>query len=337
MMSMNAGARERRSSNAGSRGTRPTWLCAALIAAAAITVSGQRAAFVQVGSIPGPADFVKAQGEYAYIAAGRTLTIVDVRDPAAPKRAGSYAFPEMIWGLTLSGNLAYVAADTAGLVILDVSNPAAPVLRGTLKTPGQAKSVALASNTAYVADHVRGIDVVSLASPAAPMLSGSVFVDGFAKDLVMRGSVLYEIDQPNGLNVFDAGTPALAPLGSLTLSAAISLRPQLDVSETGVTPRLAVVSGGGPIQIYDVTDAKAPKAVTSYRTPGNAQRVQVKGSDLYVADGPAGLQVVSLATPAMPAITATFKTPMQARDVAVSGSLVFVVSGPDVLILRRTP
>jgi hypothetical protein len=323
--------------DAGSTGTRPTCLCLALIAAAAITASGQKAAFVQVGSIAGPVDLVKAQGDFVYLGADKTLTIVDVHDPAAPKRTGSYSFAEMIWNVTLAGNMAYVAADTAGLAVLDVSNPAAPVLRGTLKTPGQAKSVAVAANTAYVADHVRGIDVVSLASPAAPALSGSVFVDGFAKDLVLRGSVLYAVDQPNGFTVFDAGSPALAPLGSLTLSTPIPLRAQLDVSESGVTPRLAVVVGGGPVQIYDVTDARAPKPVTAYRTPGNAQRVQVKGSDLYVADGPAGLALVSLATPTTPTITGTFKTPMPARDVAVSGSLVFVVSGSDgVLILRRT-
>jgi len=312
----------------------------AILLARSVTVSAQHATFVQVGSIPGAADLVEAQGDYAYIAAGKTLTIVDVRDPAAPKRAGSYAFPEIIWGVTLAGNTAYVAADTYGLGILDVSDPVVPMLRGMLKTPGQAKNVAVSGDVAFVADHVRGVDVVRLASPASPaspVLAGSQFVDGFAKDVVIRGRFLYVIDQPNGLNVFDIANPAAATLaGSSTLTDPIPLRAQLDVTDSA-SPRLAVVVGGGPVQIYDVTDPKAAKVSAIYRTPGAAQRVQLKGSELYVADGPAGLQVVNLATPATPTISGSFKTAMPARDVAVSGSLVFVVSGQEVLILRRTP
>ena len=313
-----------------------TRACVAMLVAGVVTVSAQRATFVQVGSIAGAADLVEAQGDYVYVAAGGTLTIVDVRDQAAPKRAGSYAFPALIWGVTLAGNRAYVAADTYGLAILDVSDPRAPVLLGMLKTPGQAKNVAVAGDVAFVADHVRGVDVVRLTSPAAPTLTGSQFVDGFAKDVVARGRFLYAIDQPNGLNVFDIANPAAVTLtGSSTLTVPIPLRAQLDVSDSA-SPRLAVVVGGGPVQIYDVSDPKATKVSAIYRTPGAAQRVQLKGSDLYVADGPAGLQVVDLATPSAPTVAASFQTPMPARDVAVSGPLVFVVSGPEVLILRRS-
>jgi len=209
-------------------------------------------------------------------------------------------------------------------------------LLGMVKTPGQAKNVAVAGDVAFVADHVRGVDVVRLTSPAAPTLAGSQFVDGFAKDVVARGHFLYAIDQPNGLNVFDIANPAAVTLtGSSTLTVPIPLRAQLDVSDSA-SPRLAVVVGGGPVQIYDVSDPKAAKVSAIYRTPGAAQRVQLKGSDLYVADGPAGLQLVDLATPSAPTIAASFQTPMPARDVAVSGPLVFVVSGPEVLILRRS-
>jgi hypothetical protein len=318
---------------------RPGPAYAAFVTAALVTiaVSGQGTAFVHVGTIAGPADLVEAEGDYAYVASGKTLTIVDVHDPATPKRAGSYTFPELIWGVTLAGNTAYVAVDTAGLAMLDIANPLAPVLRATLKTPGQAKAVAIGSNAAYVADHVRGIDVVTLPSPASPVLAGSQFVDGFAKDVVTRGNLLYALDQPSGLTIFDTTSGPMAQVGALTLGMPIPLRAQLVVSDATAGTRLAVVVGGGPLQIYDVTDPRKPHAVTTYRTPGNAQRVQMKGTDLYVADGPSGLQVVNLAMPSIPAITASFTTPMPARDVAASGRLVFVASGDSVLILRRAP
>jgi hypothetical protein len=305
----------------------------------AIPVGAQTMNFTPVGSIAGPADLVKVSGRYAYVSAGKTLTIVDVTDPAAPKRAGAYTFPELIWGLTVVGSTAYVAADTYGLGILDVSNAAAPVLRGALKTPGQAKNVALFGTRALVADHVSGIDVVDISTPAKPVLVGSFFVDGFAKDVVTTGTLAFALDQPAGLYVFDlAKLESFEPAATMTLASPIPLRAQLTVGQMPSTDgqRLAVVVGGGPIQIYDVSNRQAMVHAASYRTPGVAQRVSLMGTRAYVADGPAGLQVVDLSAPSKPSIVGSYKTAAPARDVAVDGSLVFVIVGNEqVLILRQ--
>jgi hypothetical protein len=317
-----------------------------------VSVAAQTLTFTQVGSIAGPADLIEVQGRTAYVAAGKTLTIVDVTDPAAPRRAASYTFPELIWGVTVSGTRVYVAADTYGLGILDVSDIAAPKLIGALKTPGQAKNVAIfKQNRALVADHIRGINLVDISVPEKPALLTSFFVDGFAKDVVVGpGNFAYALDQPAGLNIFDLSSPsAFAPVGMTTLANPIPLRAQLDVSESSgplgaearsakaTRQRLAVVAGGGPVQIFDVSETKAPKQATVYRTPGAAQRVVLQGVRLYVADGPAGLQVLDLTTPSTPTIIGAHKTQMGARDVAVADALVFVVvGGEQVLILRQS-
>jgi hypothetical protein len=76
---------------------------------------------------------------------------------------------------------------------------------------------------------------------------------------------------------------------------------------------------------------------TTYRTPGNAQRVTIRGTRAYVADGPGGLQVLDLSTPSTPAIVGGYQTSMPARDVAVTDALVLVVTADGVLILRPKP
>ena len=43
-----------------------------------VLVSAQTMQFAQVASIPGPADRLDVQGQYAYIAAGKSLTIVEI-------------------------------------------------------------------------------------------------------------------------------------------------------------------------------------------------------------------------------------------------------------------
>jgi hypothetical protein len=302
--------------------------------------AAQTATFVPVGSIAGPVNMVEADGRYAYLTAGKTLTVVDISNPASPVRAGAYTFPEMIWGVAVVGTTVYVAADTYGLGILDVSNPRAPALRGRLKTPGQAKNVALYGTRALVADHVSGIDAIDVSTPTMPKLTGSFFVDGFAKDVVIRDSFAYALDQPTGLSVFDlTKTGAFEPVASATLANPIPLFAQLDVSPGSAKgERVAVVVGGGPIQIFTVRSGLAPVLATTYRTPGSPQRVAIRGTRAYLADGPAGVQVLDLSAPSQPAMVGGYKTATPARDIAVTNSLVLVVTGgEEVLILRQEP
>jgi len=317
----------------------PILLCAGIFALRAACASAQSVTLTPVGSFTGPADLIKVNGSVAYVSAGASLTVVDISDPAAPKRVGAYTFPELIWGFTVAGNTVYVAADTYGLGILDVSNAAMPVLRGALKTPGQAKNVALFGTKALVADHVSGIDMIDVSTPAKPVLAGSFFVDGFAKDVVTAGTLAFALDQPTGLSVFDLTTSGVfEPAATLTLVNAIALRAQLAVSQesSATGPRVAVVAGGGPLQVYDVSNRRAMVHASTYRTPGNPQRVTLQGTRAYVADGPAGLQVVDLSAPATPAIVGSYKTAAPARDVAIFDSLVFVVlANEEVLILRQ--
>ena len=198
-----------------------------------------------------------------------------------------------------------MAQPTPPAWILDVSNAAAPVLRGALKTPGQAKNVALFGTRALVADHVSGIDLVDVSTPARPILLGSFFVDGFAKDVVTTGTLAFALDQPAGLSVFDlTKSGSFEPSAMMTLASPIALRAQLAVSPDSSKPgaRVAVVVGGGPMQIYDVSNLQAMTHAVSYRTPGFPQRLSLQGTRAYVADGPQGLQVADPSTPSKPEI-----------------------------------
>jgi hypothetical protein len=323
------------------------------VAATAFTVLGtaiesstQTVQFTRLGSIAGPADLVDVHEGHAYIAADRTLTIVNIANPAAPKRLGSYTFPEKIWGFRIVGSLVYVAADFFGLGILDVSNLAAPVLRGSLKLPGQAKNVAVVGTRAAVADHMSGVDHVDVSNPAKPVSLGSFFLDGYARDVASSGSYAYAVDSPTGVYVFDlakAGTvDAVSTQQSATAPGSLVVA---DADTAG--PKVAILVGGNSLQIYDLSKPLEPVRVGTFRTSsGRPRRVALGGSVVYVADGQDGLQLVDVTTPAKPAALGGFKTEKQARDVAVADSLVLVVVGlpgegprevkdQEVLILRR--
>ena len=311
-------------------------------------VGAQTLQFTQIGTIPGPADLIQVDGTLAYIAADHTFTVVDISDPAAPKPGGTYTFPERIWGFRIVGSTAYVAADFFGLGILDVSNPAAPRLQGSLKTPGQAKNVAVFKTQALISDHMSGVDHVDISNPAKPVSLGSFFLDGYSRDVAASGPMAYAVDSPTGVYAFDLSKKG--PLDAVSTQQTATAPNTIELSDPSAEgPPIAVLTGGGLLQIYDLSNPVAPVKVGTHETSGaRYSRATLKGKVAYVPDLRGGMQVVDLSTPATPRVIATYKTATPVRDVAVAGSLVYVVVGPlapggnrwagggEVLILRET-
>ena len=182
---------------------------------------------------------------------------------------------------------------------------------------------------------------------------GNYFTEGYARDVAAFGSLAYVVDQPTGFSVLDVSTQG-APVEVSTQQTAgspmiIAMSP--DRIDDAKARRIACVIGAGRspqagwLQVYDVTDPKAPVKVAAYKTPGRAVRAAVVGALAYVADAE-GLQIVDLSEPAKPALAQSYKTVGPARDVAVADSLVFVVAGQpasstgdtgaSVIVLRRT-
>jgi hypothetical protein len=125
-------------------------------------------------------------------------------------------------------------------------------------------------------------------------------------------------------------------------SARAPLSIELSPSSDGKGPSLAVLVGGGLLQVYDMTKPTDPVRLTTFRTPsGRPSRATIHGHYVYVADAREGLQVVDLSKPSAPVLLgAGFKTSEPARDVAVADSVVFLAvgggeEGGEVLILRQ--
>lgn len=313
-----------------------TWLLAALvIAAASSALFAQAPSFTEVGKIPGPANLIEVDGNRGFMVGGKTLTVLDLSNPAAPVKQGSYAFPEKIWGIRVVGSLVYVAADFYGLGIVDVSNPKAPTLKGSVKLAGQAKNVAVFGTTALVADHMSGLDIVDISNLSKPVRKDSYFLEGYARDVIGSGSMAYAIDAPAGLYTFDMSKQGpIEPVASEQSARAPST---IEVSK-GV----AVLIGGGMLQLYDLSKPTAPVKAGTLRMPsGRPVRVNVLGSRAYVADGRDGLQVVDLSNLSSPSILGGFKTSEPARDVAATDSYIYLVVGAgeeegEILILKRS-
>jgi hypothetical protein len=301
-------------------------------------VSAQSPMFTPVGTIPGPVELIRVRGALVFVSSDKTFTVYDVSDPASPKRVGAYTFPQHINGFRATGPLVYVAADRFGLGILEVSTTGAPVLRGSLKTPGQAKNVAVSGTRVLVADALSGLDIVDVSNPTKPVLAGSVFLDGVATDVVAAETLAYAADRPTGFHVVDpAKSGDVPPVASLQSTIPSAFQAQVEVLQLSPTsPRTAVVSTNGLLQLFDVSTPTAPVALPPYRTAGGIGRIAVNGALAYMPSGAEGLQVVDFSQPTTPKQVGAYKVPGPVRDVAVAGPLVFIVAGNgDVMIIRH--
>ena len=324
------------------------WALLALLAIPLAAVHGsslaaaQNVTLTQVGTIPGPAEHVRVQGDFAYVSRHTDFTIWDVSNPSSPTRQGSVQMPEEIWGFRVRGDRAFVGANFFGVAIVDISDPAAPRVLSNHKTLGQAKIGAVYENRVVLIDHMEGMVMVDISDETAPTGAGSFFLDGYARDVVTSGKMAYATDSPTGLYVFDLSRPGEPePVGVLHAPGAPrSIEVQHEVGEPS---GILAGAGGGHLQIYDATDPTSPVRAATFETPGRAARVAMSGAHVFVADTESGVTIVDITDPSAPVAAGTFRTDEPARDIAATQTHVFVVVGvgegqegeTEVQILRR--
>ena len=279
-----------------------------------------------VGTIPGPVEHVRAQGDRLYLSHHTSFSVWDVSTPSAPVKMGALEFPEEIWGFRVRGDRAYVGANFFGVGVVDITDPSAPTLLGAHKTLGQTKIGAVYENRVVLIDHMEGMVMVDITDETAPQGAGSFFLDGYARDVVTSGKMAYATDSPTGLYVFDLSMPGEpVPVGVLHAPGAPRA---IEVQrEEGEPSGILAGGGAGELQIYDATDPTAPVRAATYETPGRAARVAISGNLVFVADTGVGVTVVDISDPSAPRAAGSFSTELPSRDIAATDTHVFVVVG----------
>lgn len=161
-------------------------------------------------------DMVVAGG-IAYLATENGLQLIDVSSPVTPKQLSFIRLKD--WpggdvltnavGVAVSGTLAYVAADRAGLKVLDVSKPANPTIVGEYRLPeaGSAEDVVVVQGIAYVAGHA-GLGVVDVSNPTRPSLLSFFKTSVFAESVAAAGNRAYVALGSVGLTEIDVSMPS---------------------------------------------------------------------------------------------------------------------------------
>ncbi|MDH3520175.1 MAG: hypothetical protein OEM49_06910, partial [Myxococcales bacterium] len=148
-------------------------------------------------------------------------------------------------GVTVVGDLAYVANGSLGLRVIDVSNPHSPAAVGALGTPGVARDVEVVGGLAYVAVGYPGLRILDF----GPEYHTKVSID------IEPGRT------PNRVNPLSRAVVPVALLGSARFDVADVEASTLGFGPAGAEP----VSGS--VRFEDVSGDGITDLVADYRIP----------------------------------------------------------------------
>jgi len=289
---------------------------------------------------PSYAEDVTVEGNFAYLAdytAG--LQIIDISNPANPRKVGVNKTGGATWSVAVSGQYAYVADNYTGLNVIDVSNPAEPRQVGAWTNSG-CRMVRVFGNYAYVkaANPQDGaFKIINITNPAN--LTTVNWTNAFYNptDVAISGNYAYLSDLYQGLVVFDVTDPTNPkPLGAYDTNTNAPSTTGVAVSGSFayVTDNDFFGYKGRGLVLVDTSDPSNLLPVGEHATTGSADGVAV--SDRYVfvisrpwtgGQGKGSVQVFDVSSATTPQLLTTYQFNGTATRVVVKDRYVFLSNG----------
>lgn len=147
---------------------------------------------------------VEALGELALVGG----EVVDLSQPASPRRLARLPVGPRANGAHLSGALLVVAASSDGLELVDLTQPAQPSLLSRIEAD-YARDVLVVGSLAYVSEsHLQLLRVVDISDPLHPVPGAEVPLPGPPGEVDVLGGKLFVPVGLEGVVVLDLADPA---------------------------------------------------------------------------------------------------------------------------------
>ncbi|MDJ0762132.1 MAG: hypothetical protein QNJ97_04010 [Myxococcota bacterium] len=265
-------------------------------------------------------------GQYAYVATGAGVSVVEISDPYSPLEIGFQPTPYDCYGIDVDGALAYAAVDSFGLYIYNITDPTNPVEIGHWN--GDAHDVDVQDQIAYVTTFawqgpMKGLHVIDVADPTSPVELGSNADAGDLLDISVKGDHAYAMQggfSNSGLRVFDISDPT-----NPVLVGAFNETYQSFAVE--IVGNLAYCTGYYQFHILDITDPTNPVALSSRVTVDFPRDIAVRGDEAYVCEGMEGMEMFDVFDPRNPIPTGTQGTYGNMDKVVEKDGYAYVAAG----------
>ncbi|MGH9742267.1 MAG: hypothetical protein ACRD51_07935, partial [Candidatus Acidiferrum sp.] len=176
----------------------------------------QRALAFNPGGVLTGAHRITIAGTYAYILTNKSLVVVDLDNPLAPRITATLDAPTLDAPRAIAVQFRYAfVADRNGLKVLDVTDLAHPKLVPDALVPLEdARNVYVARTYAYVSAGKQGVAIIDVEKPNAPKLDQLFTAKGQLNDvndvkigMVAASAYAFVADGKNGLRILQIVSP----------------------------------------------------------------------------------------------------------------------------------
>lgn len=244
---------------------------------------------------PHSAEFFK---DYLYIADGNSLLIYNTSDPENPRiinRFSDFNEPGRVLGLSISGELLYIASGAGWIYVLNISDPEKPKRMYQINNLNFANDVAIVGEYMYIADENTGMLIFNLTDSRNPGLVGSFYIlrsnvsgslqgwGGMA--VAVSGNYAFLSGQKaKGFYIVDVSNPSKP--GEVFHSGGKNVY-DISVSDTGIY--LARADGTTQFDLLNVSNPYMPQIADSFSILESADRsaiaIHPSGKYIYAASG----------------------------------------------------
>jgi hypothetical protein len=256
----------------------------------------------------------------AFFGDGNIFKIMDVTDPANPILVSTFSLHEnIIAGIYISDDFAYIANKFGGLRILDISDLSHPTEVSNIGA--SAMEVKIVDKYAYLVDFYLGWRIFNVSDPSDPRLVGGFVyacdASNSAMAIAIQDNYAYIASCVYGLIVLDISDPA-------NPQAVGNSEGRIQGMGVDVSGDYAYIADGNyGLRIFDVSDPSYPEEIGFYNK-GGASNVSVVENYAYVANGYAGLRILDISDPFHPKEIGSYESGDFVEDVYVSGENIYV-------------
>jgi hypothetical protein len=250
------------------------------------SVNGEKLSRIGGFETPGEAQTLALSRDRLYLSdtTGR-LFVLNVSTPSLPRLIAELELNKTAQKIVISGNRAYLACVSSGLVILDIQK-LKEVGFYKPKKYSYPKGIFLQGERLYIADFTLGMYVVEVRNDSLTLLT-SQSTSSVAHDVLVSNGYAYVASSDGGVDVFKISGKVPVWVQNLPLPGfALRLERYRDY--------LLVTLANEGVALLEIQRDGRLKLIEQYDTPGNAYGIALANGYAYVADYDGGIVVLDL-------------------------------------------
>ncbi len=256
----------------------------------------------------------------------RHIVVYLVGDDKSLVRQGSVDATHKIADVGVSNQIAAAALGEGGIMLVDVGDPQQPLWLSRYGNIGDVQSIQLTDNKLMAIERSGRHLVFDISNATAPVVTHAIRGREQALGVGLNEDAAWLVDKQK-LALWDIrySEPRLSN-ADLDAGQGVNYGGQRRAFFDASTKRLFVADWFSGMHIYDVSEPKRPRLLSTFHTPGSSKGVTVRDNLAYVADDDHGLQIVDVADPTAPKLAAALALTGLAYTPVLDGDRLFMAS-----------